>query len=151
MRANEFITELFTHPAQWEWTFRGSEESLAQFTIGGIKYIFHAYSDIYDNLGIWEVEFKIAGRGNLRQKFGLTGTGNSAEVMSTVVSILKEFLQDRGDAVKVLRFTAKEGSRKALYARMVKRLLPDWEMSISGAENEFSLSRPVMQSASELK
>ena len=38
-----------------------------------------------------------------------------------------------------MTFAAKEGSRQGLYARMVKRLLPDWDMSHHG--ESFTLTR----------
>jgi hypothetical protein len=91
--------------------------------------MFHAYGAD----GEWEAEFKQHGSKLSRtQKFGLTGTGNSAEVMSTVVDIMRSFLDKYRDKIQVLGFSAKEDSRQGLYARMVKRLLPDWTMTRKG-------------------
>jgi hypothetical protein len=52
--------------------------------------------------------------------------------MSTVVDIMRAFLLKYKDKIQVLSFSAKEDSRQGLYARMVKRLLPDWTMKQSG-------------------
>jgi hypothetical protein len=91
--------------------------------------MFHAYGAD----GEWEAEFKQHGSKLSRtQKFGLTESGNSAEVMSTVVDIMRAFLDKYKDKIQVLGFSAKEDSRQGLYARMVKRLLPDWTMTRKG-------------------
>lgn len=125
MRASEFITELFDPGKKWDWSFRGSEEAVAVFHVGEIPYMFHAYG----TAGVWEVEFKRHGsKLDRASKFGLTGTGNSAEVMSTVVDIMRAFLEKYKDKIETLTFSAKEDSRQGLYAKMVKRLLPDWMM-----------------------
>ena len=129
MRATEFISELFQSGKNWKWDFRGSEEALAEFTVGKVNYMFHAYGAD----GQWEAEFKVNDKKMDRlQKFGLTGTGNSAEVMSTVVDIMRSFLEKYQDQIEVLTFSAEEESRQGLYARMVQRLLPNWTMRRDG-------------------
>jgi len=129
VRAQEFVTELFQPGKDWRWSFTGSEEAVAVFQVGDVPYMFHAYGSD----GEWEAEFKRHGSKLDRvQKFGLTGTGNSAEVMSTVVDIMRAFLEKYQDKIQVLSFSAKEDSRQGLYARMVKRLLPNWTMKQSG-------------------
>lgn len=134
MRATEFITELFDPKQQtWEWVFRGSEEATADFNVGDVPYRFHAYSNGEND---WEVEFKINsneydqhGKIKFGTKFGLAGTGNSTEVMATVVGIMREFLQMYHGKIDTIGFTAEEPSRQKLYMRMMKRLLPDWVIS----------------------
>jgi len=142
MRANEFLSELFQPGKKnWEWDFRGSEEAVANFTVGNITYRFLAYSETPGGQGAWEVEFKNADRKAGRTtKFGLTGTGNSAEVMSIVADIMREFLQLYQGKVTSLVFSADEESRQSLYARMAKRLLPTWELSQNS--KQFILSAP---------
>jgi ribosomal protein S18 acetylase RimI-like enzyme len=128
---DEKLEELFQPGKKWQWEFKGSEEAIATFHVGEVPYLFHAYGAD----GQWEVEFKRDGKKLDRtQKFGLTGTGNSAEVMSTVVDIMREFLVKYKDKIEVLIFSAKEDSRQGLYARMIKRLLPDWIMRQDGEE-----------------
>jgi 8-oxo-dGTP pyrophosphatase MutT (NUDIX family) len=83
------------------------------------------------------------------QKFGLTGTGNSAEVMSTVVDIMRAFLEKYQDKIQVLTFSAKEDSRQGLYARMVKRLLPNWTMTQK--DEFFTLVAPKQAVAESLQ
>jgi len=142
MRAIEFlkestISELFQPGKDWKWSFQGSEEAVAVFHVGEVPYMFHAYGTD----GQWEVEFKRHGsKLDRMQKFGLTGTGNSAEVMSTVVDIMRAFLDKYKDKIQVLAFSAKEDSRQGLYAKMAKRLLPNWTLT-QNAEH-FTLVAP---------
>ena len=129
MRAQEVVTELFQPGKDWKWSFQGSEEAVAVFHVGEVPYMFHAYGAD----GEWEVEFKQHGNKLSRiQKFGLTGSGNSTEVMSTVVDIMRAFLDKYKDKIQTLTFSAKEDSRQGLYARMVKRLLSNWSMQQKG-------------------
>ena len=140
MRAQEFISELFAPGKEWKWSFTGSQEAVAVFHVGGIPYQFYAYRPD-ENFAGWDVEFKNAERGKDRTtKFGLTGTGNSAEVMSTVTDIMRGFLTKYQGKIKELTFTADEPSRRALYTRMAKRLLPAWELQQDG--KEFKLVAP---------
>jgi hypothetical protein len=133
----EKLDELFQPGKDWKWSFQGSEEAVAVFHVGEVPYMFHAYGPD----PIWEVEFKQHGsKLNRSQQFGLTGTGNSAEVMSTIVDIMREFLAKYKDKIEVLIFSAKEDSRQGLYARMVKRLLPNWTMKQDG--ESFVLTAP---------
>ena len=138
--AEEELTELFSPGKAWKWSFTGSEEAVAVFHVGEIPYMFRAYT-YSDTPGVWEVEFKNAERGQSKSsKFGLTGTGNSAEVMSTIADIMRAFLEKYKDKIERLVFTAKESSRQALYARMAKRLMPGWKLvQIAG---DFILTAP---------
>lgn len=128
MRATEFITELFKPGKNWEWTFRGSEEAIAVFDMGDIEYLWIAAVENKRQPAQWTVSFRQRDQAEWDKAFGLTGTGSSTEVMSTVVDITREFLKQYGDKVLELRFSSKEESRSKLYARMVKRLLPDWNL-----------------------
>ena len=140
MRAQEFISELFQPGKDWKWSFTGSQEAVAVFHVGSIPYQFYAYRP-NENFAGWDVEFKNADRGKDRTaKFGLTGTGNSAEVMSTIADIMREFLTKYQGKITELTFTADEPSRRALYTRMAKRLLPTWELQQDG--KEFKLVAP---------
>jgi len=134
MRANEFITEVFEPgKTNWKWRHRGSEEATADFTVGERTYQWHAYSHIRaGNPTKWEMQFRLIRTPNDPDDldlFGTTGTGNSAEVLSTAVDITRAFLEDYGlDKVEEIMFSAKENSRIALYAKMIKRLLPSWDL-----------------------
>ena len=134
MRATEFITEVF-EPGKinWEWQRRTDDEAIANFMVGDRKYQWVALSHVRaGNATKWEIQFRL-----IRQPtddedldlFGTTGTGNSAEVLSTAVDITRSFLEEYGlDKVEEIMFSAKENSRIALYAKMIKRLLPTWDL-----------------------
>lgn len=144
MRATEFITELFQQGKNWKWEFRGSEEAFASFTVGDIEYLWRSQVMNERMPTTWYVSFQNRGETSRSKSFGLTGTGNSAEIMSTVVDITREFLKQYGDKVMELRFSAEEDSRTSLYARMVKRLLPDWNLHTRkvGSATDFYLTNP---------
>jgi len=133
MRAGEFVTELFRSGNQnWKWNRQSPEEAVANFTVGERKYVWSAYSHHQDDKPkTWEIQFRLIREALDPEKlslYGTTGTGNSAEVMSIVVDIMREFLQDYGDNVQQIIFDAKENSRIGLYTRMVNRLIPDWKL-----------------------
>jgi hypothetical protein len=138
MRANEFITEVFEPGKKnWDWHRRTSEEAIAVFRVGDREYMWQAFvhGGRYgtSNKTKWEIQFRLIrdydkDPGDL-DLFGKTGTGNSAEVLSTAVDITRAFLEYYGlDKVEEITFNAKEDSRIALYAKMIKRLLPDWDL-----------------------
>lgn len=139
MRATEFITELFQPgKTNWEWEFRGKEEAVASFTAGDRTYYWHAFTPIGSNPTKWEINFRTTMKPTDPDSldiWGKTGTGNSPEVMSTAVDITREFLKEYGDRVLEITFNAKQDkndprslSRMSLYSRMVKRLLPNWNL-----------------------
>lgn len=131
------ITELFTGGKKWNWDYNSSTESEATFVIGEIQYKFYAYSS---EQGVWEVEFKVVEGGDPKNRFGITGTGNAALVMSTVTDIMREFLEMYKGTITTLTFSADEGSRQALYAKMAKRLLPNWPLTKN--HKQFVLTSP---------
>ena len=142
MRAIEFLSELFQPGKNWKWEFRGSEEAFASFKIGDVEYIWHAHSKPRDPKS-WIIEFKTRDEVDQDKSFGLTGSGNAAEVMSTVVDITRAFLEQYKDNVMELAFLAKEESRASLYAKMIKRLLPDWNLyQRNKGGTEFYLTNP---------
>jgi GNAT superfamily N-acetyltransferase len=140
----ENLTELFQQGKNWKWEFRGSEEAFASFTVGDIEYLWRSQVMNERMPTTWYVSFQNRGESSRSKSFGLTGTGNSAEVMSTVVDITREFLNQYGDKVMELRFSAEEDSRTSLYARMVKRLLPNWNLHTKEVDGEtnFYLTNP---------
>jgi len=131
------INELFTGSNKWQWDYNSPTEAEATFVVGEIQYKFYAYSS---EQGVWEVEFKVMEGGNPRNRFGITGTGNAALVMSTVTDILRDFLAMYKGSIDSLSFSADERSRQALYAKMAKRLLPNWHLTKN--HRQFVLTAP---------
>jgi len=133
MRATEFITEIFQPGKKnWGWKFRGGEEAAANFTVGDRDYQWLAFSNPHSNPTKWEIQFRLLRNDTdpeYLDLFGRTGTGNSAQVLSTAVDITREFIKEYGlDKVEEITFNAKEDSRIGLYAKMIQRLLPDWDL-----------------------
>lgn len=78
----------------------------------------------------WEVTFELV-IGNKRSQ-DITGTGNAAQVFSTVLSGIKQWL----DRMKPDAFalSAREPSRQSLYRRMLKMLPPKiWDVEDLGS------------------
>jgi hypothetical protein len=132
MRANEFLSELFKPGKKnWEWARLGTNEVSAFFKVGDREYLWQAFTG--SNPTKWEIQFRLIRKPDVDPDkldlFGKTDTGNSAEVLSTAVDITRAFLKDYGlDRVEEITFNAKEDSRIGLYAKMIKRLLPDWDL-----------------------
>ena len=132
MRAIEFITEVFQPgKTNWKWRRQSSDEAFASFVVADREYQWHAFTS-EANPTKWEIQFRL-----MRNQqdpdglnlFGTTGTGNSAEVLSTTVDITREFIKHYGiTKVEEITFNAKEDSRIGLYAKMINRLLPDWDL-----------------------
>jgi hypothetical protein len=124
------LQELFdSHAAvPWKWTEKRSDEAEAIFTVGKVDYIFFAYHESMEDGNEWDIEFRVAEGAN---RFGLTGTGNSQKVLTTVIAIIEEFLRIYSEKIDKLAFTAKEVSRIDLYSKMVHRLLPTWKLEKS--------------------
>jgi hypothetical protein len=92
MRASEFITEVFQPgKTNWKWRRQISDEDFASFVVGDREYQWHAVHWCPDPTK-WEIQFRL-----MREKtdpdgldlFGRTGTGNSAQVLSTAVDITR--------------------------------------------------------------
>jgi hypothetical protein len=129
--AEEQLDELFQPGKQnWAWKIKADNEAIAKFTVGDRDYVWQAFSHFRDDKPHkWEIQFRVVKQSTDPEKlqvYGTTGTGNSAEVMSNAVDIMREFLQYYGDGVQQIAFDAKENSRIALYRKMVQRLLPNW-------------------------
>jgi hypothetical protein len=133
------ITELFDGGKDWKWTYQDKNQASAEFTIGKVHYTFMAGQDPDEAPGDWDIEFA-AKQAHGTASWGVTGTGNSAQVFGTVVEIMKAFISGKKASIRRMTFAAKEDSRQGLYARMVKRLLPKWNLEQNG--EAFVLTRP---------
>lgn len=148
MRANEFVTEVFEPGKKnWEWARLGHNEVSAFFKVGGREYLWQAFVQRPKK---WEIQFRLIRKPDTDPDeldlFGATGTGNSAEVLSTAVDITRAFLKEYGlDKVEEITFVAKEDSRIGLYAKMIQRLLPNWDLYKKYDEDygmQFTLTDP---------
>ena len=138
-RTNESLNELFDGGKDWKWTYQDKNQASAEFTVGDVHYTFMAGQDPDEAPGDWDIEFA-AKQAHGTASWGVTGTGNSAQVFGTVVEIMKAFITSKKASIRRMTFAAKEDSRQGLYARMVKRLLPKWNLEQNG--EAFVLTKP---------
>jgi hypothetical protein len=134
------INELFTRGAvPWKWNRNNVGLAIADFVVKGEAYEFYAESDDY-HASDWLVMFQAVSKD--RDRYRLTGTGNAATVMATVVDIMREFLKTH-KTVRTINFSAEEPSRQSLYTKMIRRLLPSWVLTIGDHAGEFTLTDPA--------
>jgi len=132
MRANEFVTEVFQPgKTNWKWSRLGATIASAYFKVGDREYLWQAFTG--SNRKKWEIQFRLVRNPEVDPDnldlYGKTGTGNSAQVLSTAVDITRAFIKEYGiDRVEEITFNAKEDSRIGLYAKMIQRLLPNWDL-----------------------
>jgi hypothetical protein len=148
MKANEIIAELFQAPptTKWKWIWNDERNQEASFTIDDTEYVFRARRLSGRPPYQWIIEFKNVNGEYHNDRYGLSGTGNSALVMTTIVGIMREFLLANGDQMLGMSFSAKEMSRRSLYLRIIKKLLPTWTVSQSDdtddGYSDFVVTRP---------
>ena len=139
------LTELFNNAGKnWEWVETETNYAVANFTVGKITYEFYIDTEAGSSVD-WVAEFKVPWGRSYDEKYGVTGTGNSAIVLSYVIDILRSFLQKYKGKVRTLSFDAKEASRMKLYSNMIRRLVPAWELSTSTSKQlgtTFTLINP---------
>lgn len=114
------LRELFDRPVEYS---RNRNEY--RFSIEGINYRFKYFLRL-SNRAI-SVQFCELERDSDRNcTYDITNSGNHIKVFSTVVSIMREVMEEISPII--VHFTAEEESRKKLYLRMVKSLIPSWKL-----------------------
>lgn len=118
------IQELFTQPFKWSWVDQEAQYYTARFSTGKFRYEvnFELYNEA---MNVWNIEFNIdpvavAVKNIPGRQFGITKTGDAAQVFATVIEIIRSFRKISPNAI--LRFSADEPSRKKLYLSLVKKL-----------------------------
>lgn len=130
------LFELFSKPTQYVWKSKNKYLGSAEFEIGSMTYQLSVEEDEVD-ARFWFVSFgaKVtAAAPGSKDSFlrgDTTGTGNQFAVYSTVIAATKDYMQQFG--IRPIRIIALDDSRKGLYPRMIKRILPDWSITIVGA------------------
>lgn len=78
--------------------------------------------DREENIFGTEVEFTMKTKNSTKRdlKFGITNTGNSIKVFSTVLTIIEKYMNK--EKPEFFFFTAEEKSRQKLYDRLSKRI-----------------------------
>ena len=131
MRYKEIINELFIQPAAWTQTRNDPKMKSYEFAIKGYAYEVDIVSMTRYNGG-WGIAFDQVGN---EDDYKMTGTGNAALVLATVMDIMKQFVHEVKPTS--LRFSAdsKEPSRVSLYRRMIGKLVPN-EYTVSEHQHD---------------
>lgn len=146
------LTEIYTAPVPWEW--KPDEAAMinrryprgyfvAKFIIA--SYLYRVEISPNDEAsGAYYVDFTL--QRNYPGSYPthtITGTGHAYEVFSTVVDILKDFIET--EQPKRIEFAAEEDSRQKLYARIIKRV-PQFAPSYVGVRKSrgmFQIKRKI--------
>lgn len=128
------LTELFDTGVKARWTQKEPAYSEARFNIEGTHYMFSGEPWATDRGGdvpAWRFEFSVVDEDG-EYHYGNTGTGNQFAVYSTVISLIKEFVRERG--VLPISMGADDIGRQSLYQRMIRKALPDWRVERVGKD-----------------
>lgn len=127
-RFTEFITELFNSPASLRWVDGGGGSIEAIFGSNDLDY-FVSFSPVDERNAAYMLTFGIDDE-SIRRKFGagrdpfainafgIVGVGNQFGVFSTVITAIRQFISKHKP--NRIYFSAREPSRKKLYAHFVK-------------------------------
>lgn len=119
------ISEMFNSPLPIQWKQRNNSTWEGTFAINDKQYLIMMMHE--PHMG-WEVKFELLRQGKWTQ--AITGTGDAAYVFSTVLNGIKEWITKMQPAQFAL--TAREPSRKKLYARLLKMLPKNWRVEELG-------------------
>ena len=128
------ILELFNNPVPFRVDHTRKDVFEAHFIVKDVSYTFFAVSPSANpNKKGWDIVFRLDSKSQVKglSHYGITNTGNSVIVFSTVASILKLFLKDYKP--EKFQFDAEgEPSRfklYALFAHEISKLDPHYELS----------------------
>jgi len=137
------LREIFDSSVNYKWITNDDKSAVAQFVITKpgrlfskkIKYGFDAFN--YGNA--WKIAFYQIVNG--QKVYSKTGTGGEKEVFSTVIDIMKDFLGTH--QVNSIIFSAEDSNRQSLYKRLIKTLLPTWQLhhDVSGNLGFYQVTR----------
>lgn len=130
MKINEVLTSVV--PYTWADNSATAEYSESEFEINGKDYMV-LFSPNTDDLTSYDIEFgKRPEKGNpdpLTQ-YHITGTGDAYLIMGTIQAICQEWFANH--SVNHITMRAEVPSRKKLYIRMLRNLLPTWQFTLIG-------------------
>jgi hypothetical protein len=117
--------EMFNNPLPIKWKQRNNSTWEGTFAINDKQYLIMMMNE--PQMG-WEVKFELLRQGKWTQS--ITGTGDAAHVFSTVLAGIKEWMAKMQPSQFAL--TAREPSRKKLYARLLRMLPKNWKVEDMG-------------------
>ena len=116
----QYINESLDRPERWKWIKQQDDFMIAAFDTEQDSYHVRFNAAIPE---YWKVSFSTeAGRPS-----DTTGKHEALKVLSTVLDIILNFLEDPPEKLEKLVFSANKGNidRASAYERIVKRKLPD--------------------------
>lgn len=127
------INELLDSNIPYKWIKNSPTEVKAKFKIGPSMFNKHIYmfEGVQYQNNTWKVSFYMVENG--KKNYDITGTGYATYVIATIRNIMVDFMSSM--EIDKLIFSSEGKSRTSLYTRMVKSLLPDWNIKIDPAGN----------------
>ena len=124
----QYITELFDKPAKFDKQKSGGNFTYTAY-IDGNELRFSAIRTMHNNL--WNIIFAINGSVDM-----VDSDGNEVIILSTVLAMLKDFVES--EFPKTMKIVAKssESSRVSLYDRLIKNLARDYGYSLTDKYDE---------------
>jgi len=123
------IFEVLKQSVNLTWVSKGEEYGECYLMVGDKKLVISFYGE--EN-NIWEVMFgfKSMEAGRFGINYDVTGEGNQYLIFSGVRKAMEEFLLPKNPSNIML--DADSDSRKKLYTRLFRTLLPSWIIQIRG-------------------
>jgi len=118
------VFELFDKHASWEWVETPDYGDVdAHFMIGDTEIVVAFIEE--PSRQEWWIEFGHPTKEGGLEK-GITGTGNAFQIFSTVIEIIRAFVQKHNP--KTIIFESHDSSRTKLYDRIIKELAKEWNV-----------------------
>lgn len=135
------LYELFDRTVPWNWTSKTPTRWEATFPIHDGETVVELL-DIGD--GMWEFSWEYRGPGEEEGTVAATGKGDEFNIISTVINILKTFMQETQPQTVVLSALKREPTRVKMFDRLwTKAFGREWNVDRRerGAAVEYTLTR----------
>lgn len=129
------ITESLTQAVEWQWLSKQPGHWIASFDVGGRNIR-------ADFAGDKHVSVQFASLTDNGYSQGITGQGSSALILSTVVSILENFVKERRPDSFAFGAMNRDQSRVKLYRAVVKKITPRFP-NYQPSENTDSIKETI--------
>lgn len=122
------LTEIFDRGVEYKWTRQTKRGVVATFTVNGVDYEFSAFNFDFMPDGEWEVQFVVADDYDDYDFNDIKRTNkfNTSIVLSTVLSILRDFVNNSHYVVNSIWFIPNDKKLLSLYTRMLKSMAGGW-------------------------
>lgn len=109
------ITEAMNRPQPWKWTIDEDEDMVAEFHIPDGRQFQVVFNAHVGNKNFWEMSFQTSDRIQVN-------AGGQFDVFSTIIDVLKDFLELREPRYIYFTSDARDKSRVLLYTRFAKNV-----------------------------